>query len=296
MILLTDGDSWTWGCEISSPHMLNIQDPEGLISPNRFKEGYADYHPENDEYRTSRIWPTLLSKSLGMSLVNIAWPARSNDSIIQCTTAWILKYLKDGGNPNDLFVVVGFSSPERKNIILEDTDNKLWFQTFWPAMQGVDIYQTPATKKYFNFYVSHLFLEIEYLERFITQCFNLHLLLKNHNIKHLFFNAFFQYRREFYESFKEQNIHSLLDELSQLNNIAGWSEGTYLFSDRINHLRNMWNFIDDKNFLHKDTFKSFKAIIEEKVSTKDSMNNMHPSPLGHTIFSEYLKPYVEGVM
>ena len=90
-ILFTNGDSWTFGSEIMAPEFLVGQSEIGFGMANRYKKGYHDWQKCNDYYRIPRIWPTFLAKSLGYKNVNIAWPARSNDTIYNTTVDWLLE-------------------------------------------------------------------------------------------------------------------------------------------------------------------------------------------------------------
>lgn len=85
--LITNGDSWTFGSEIAGADNVNEYD---------------------SEYRKSRIWPAYLGDALNIrTVVNIAVPARSNDSILESTISWLLEnYINPCRDTSRLLVVL----------------------------------------------------------------------------------------------------------------------------------------------------------------------------------------------
>lgn len=289
-ILLANGDSWAYGSEIACPEILNIIGPEGYGKPNRYKPGKYDTFAENDYYRIPRIWPTKLAQLLNYEVQNISWPARCNDNIVSSTQRWVFDFINSGGNTDEVFAVIGWSSPERKQLIIDDVD-KLHYQTMWPAQAEDQFYTSDALKKFAPFYKRHLYVEAEYLERFITQVYTLHVFLKMHNIQHIFFNSFYHYDKSFHEPHTDINLQHRLDKMLydyQQGLIGGWHEETFSYTHRISLLKNMWDSVPSSVFMFKDTFRSFKSVIHEFVPHNQCMINMHPSPEGHSLWANYL--------
>ena len=103
-ILLTEGDSWTSG-DIIDPSLEN--ELNGHV--NSIK---------NDNFRLPKVWPSKLGKHLGLKVINQAIAGSSNDGIVRRTVNSVIGLLKEH-NPEDILVVIGFSSPERKDFIIE---------------------------------------------------------------------------------------------------------------------------------------------------------------------------------
>ena len=105
--LVVAGDSWTYGSE--------IRDPKLPTSVN-------DWDEPNDAYRLPRIWPTKLGAHLDAEeVINLSYPAASNDRIVRNLVGWLTQeYLSTGKDTSELFVVVGFTSPERKDFYYRD--------------------------------------------------------------------------------------------------------------------------------------------------------------------------------
>jgi len=290
--LLTNGDSWAFGSEIAGPHMLVPAGEKGEGMTQNFKAGMLDCQPHNDYYRVPRIWSTHLANKLGYKSVNISWPARSNDTIFNSTMGWVMKYLSEGGDPAELVVVVGWSSLERKNILIEGFDDKLHQYTIWPAMIQDEYYKLDVMKRFSKFYIQHLWNEREAITRFVEQNFQLHTYLKSNAIQHVFFNSFYV------PNMPKGKLSPLNDwrpcDLSLVINnwhaepFDGWLDGAWNNRQDINRIRAQWKSIPDDVFLDKLDFRSFKSFIDENVPKPIRMINMHPSPESHEAWANHL--------
>ena len=120
--LVVSGDSWTYGSEIRDP---------------KLPESVKDWDEPNDSYRLPKIWPTKLGNHIGVDdVVNLSYPAASNDRIVRNLVGWLTQeYLAPKRDTSELFVVVGFTSPERKDFYYRNINNKFehfWY-TLWPV-------------------------------------------------------------------------------------------------------------------------------------------------------------------
>lgn len=288
--LLTNGDSWTFGSEIAAPELLAGPGEKGYGMANRFKKGKHDADAENNHYRVPRIWPTMLAHKMGINHKNIAWPARSNDTITATTINWILEnYIKPGKDTSDLIVIIGWSSPERKDVLIEDMDDKVHWYTMWPAMDTDQFYVGDVMKRYFKFYVQHLWLEREYIARYIEQNFTLHTFLESHGIEHYFFNSFYM------PGFSPLPIHKWIDidlaeVITEWKNAKydGWHDPFWTSKEQIEAVLNQWEQVPPEVFLDKKTHRSFKSYIDDHVSDELRMINMHPAPDGHSAWATHL--------
>ena len=100
--MLCDGDSWTSG-DIINPEL----ELAGKEHPNV-------NDPSNDDYRLPKVLPHKLGKLLDVETLNIAMAGSSNDAIVRRTMRKVKELLLDY-KPEDLFVIIGWSSPERKD-------------------------------------------------------------------------------------------------------------------------------------------------------------------------------------
>lgn len=288
--LLTNGDSWTFGSEIACPEILVSPGEKGYGMANRYKKDMHDTFPVNDYYRIPKIWPTQLANQLKLKCENISWPARSNDTIYTSTIGWVLDYFSKGGKSEELYVVIGWSSPERKNVLVEDFDNSLYQFTFWPFQADDDsYYMVESAKKYFKFYVQHLMIEREFLTRYVEQNYMLHTFLQSHGIRHKFFNAFYLWNHDPIPVFNSQDV-DLKNVIKEWDKVLpkGWHEVTWQPHQEIKRVLHMWENIPSSVFLDKDTLRSFKSYIDVAIEKSNRMINMHPSPDSHKAWADRL--------
>jgi len=181
-------------------------------------------------------------------------------------------------------VIIGWSSPERKNVIIED-DGCAYMQTIWPAMQETSYYLTDAIKKYFKFHVMHLWSEVEYIARFIEQNHNLKTFCDLYKINYWCFNAFYETPSTHPSMWNLVNIKNTMDSWDT-KRLGGWADPIVNWENKIEHLKNQWSMIGDR-FIMKD-HGSFKSYIDQNVPEKVRMINWHPSPESHSAWADYL--------
>lgn len=291
--LLVNGDSWTFGSEIMAPEFCVSPGEKGHGMAGIYKDGYEDFHECNDYYRIPRIWPTILGNMMGADVVNLSRPARSNDTIYEDTVHWLLEnYILPSISTDDLTVIIGWSSPERKNIILQETNNDIHRFTLWPGMNDDRYYQTWGAKKLFKFYVTYLWLEQEYIKRYVEQNYNLQNFCKAHGIKYYVFNAFYaQPDLGGPDKWSDLNVLEMIDKWDNL--VDTWADGEYNWNNIKVSLRNQWSQINNRNFINKDAL-SFRSYIHNNVSENVRMNNWHPSPESHDVWAKYLYDWIKN--
>lgn len=295
-VLLANGDSWTFGTEIAAPEFLVAPGETGYGLGKRFKKDCHCHMPYNDYYRIPRIWPSYLGNLLGISeVVNIARPGRSNDTIYDTTIGWILEnYISKNKSTEDLLVVIGWSSPERKNIIINEmVDRKettTWF-TIWPLMTETTYYHSPLVKEFFKFYVLHQWAEQEYLKRYVEQNIQLQNFCELYKIDYYVFNAF--YAQPALSPHQWTDI-SVIDQINKWTNLhAGQGDLVYNWEFIKKTLRHQWNMVSKRAFVNKDhPHGSFRSYIFDNVDVSVRMCNWHPSPESHEAWANYLFKYI----
>ena len=143
---------------------------------------------EQDNYRIEYSWPNQLGKLLNMESVNDGWPGASNDKIFRTSINWISNYISQTKDPSNLFVVIGWSTPERKEI---RTDDGLWFDIL-PLVEPFK--GTPKyLKKLTKLYKIHFFNETADTVRTMLHILSMQSFLQIYEIPYLFFNALHLY-------------------------------------------------------------------------------------------------------
>lgn len=259
--LVVSGDSWTYGSEIRNPAL-----PDSV----------NDWDEQNDSYRLPKIWPTKLGRHLAVEeVINLSYPAASNDRIVRNIVGWLTQeYIFSGKNTDELFVIIGFTSPERKDFYYKDTNNKskhFWF-TLWPMWKHK--YPQDELNRFSELYATYLWNPEEYVHRYLNQVFYLQTLFQKYNIKYLFFQAFYQ-RNDM--------------------NIRQWIDDPYCRHYNGQPDQMIWDLVDPIRFMHKDkevhSFHNYIVSKDKSLGQKECILNMHPSELGHTWWADHVYEY-----
>lgn len=256
--LVVAGDSWTYGSEIRDPSL-----------PDSVK----DWDKENDEYRMARIWPAYLSQRLGINdLVNLSYPAASNDKIIRNVVGWLTQeYLFKNKSTDDLFLIVGFTSPERKDFYYKTEKTGFWF-TVWPMWRHQ--YPQEELNEFSEIYMTYLFNQEESTHRYLHQIFYLQTLLNHYNIKYLFFQAFYQ----------RKDMH-----------IRQWTDDPYARHYNGQPDQMIWNMIDPTKFMYKnqDIHSFHNYILQFETRHNKVIQGQHPNEYGHMLWAENIDKYIK---
>ena len=239
-LILCEGDSWTSG---------------DMISP-KLNTSYVN-DPENDSYRLPKVWPYKLGKLLNTKVLNNAGAGSSNDAIIRRTTNKVLELL-ESNKAEDLFVIVGWSSPERKDFCYKEK----WL-TLYPAQ--LDKRDDEVLNDFTNIYVEHFWDEREYISRFINQNLYLHYFLKYHNVKHYFFESFWEQKNS--DIFVDNDIVDMISK------------------DETNTAK---HFLKIKDEIYKPI--SFRRFIMRNFSLHNEkyFSEHHPTEKSHQLWAEEL--------
>lgn len=277
--LICNGDSWVFGSELVDPEIIKKY-------PSDMHVGNFDHLEENDSYRIPRIFPSKLASMLNADLVNLSWPADDNSSISDRTIDYITKnYLVKGLDTSELFVVIGWSSPERVRFWYKDENLSMRY-IIWPSLEWHD---SPEQKKIWELYVSYLWNKEEYLPRFVDTVLKTQNFFKANNIKYTMFNSFYQGGGSgcSHAIFEDINIDK---ELQSIN----WGYVEQHAGRRISHLYDhcaVWKTVDPVAYYCKDQDKnSFRTFITDRLA--NPLTGWHPSAEGHSIWAEELYRYI----
>jgi len=267
-LILCDGDSWTAG-DIINPELKLINENHANVND-----------PLNDSYRLPKVWPHKLGKLLNIDTLNIAHAGSSNDAIVRRTMRKVKELLLDY-EAKDLFVIIGWSSPERKDFYYTGE----W--DAWETIHPVSNYQPIPDKDidtFYQIYREKFWNEQEYVERYIQQNLLLHYFLKEHNVKHLFFDAFYETRGH-RSMFNSLNIDDVIIS-SGYETESHYALMKYFLKVKKEFSLNdsFRNLLLDKNKVFEYNGKQMNSFKEELFNTKDH----HPSEKGHEIWAKNL--------
>ena len=218
------------------------------------------------------LWPTKLGSLLNVPITNSAKPGSSNDGVVR-TTINDLLLLKRQNRLEGTFVIIGWSSPERKDFFYKGS-----WDTLYPAQLGLEDEDKNRTQLH-KLYVSEYWNKEEYITRHCLNTINLHYFLSQLNVPHLFFNAFY-----------ENNLqHSSPNTIDFIKDFKEDISKTYLEYIEINNIIEEYLDIQSNYFYPKSFFKHIIDTVEEGTYKKEEVfNDYHPSELGHELWATNL--------
>lgn len=271
-LLYANGDSWTAG---------DIVDPE--LFGNQLQHSM---HPDNAQYRYPRVWPHKLGKMLNVETINNSHSGASNDRIVRTTINDITKLVKLY-NPHDMFVLIGWSSPERKDFFYRkpEAGHGVWDCLYPAELKHWKDEADPIRNNFYKNYVLGYWHEEEYITRHIMNVLFVHNFLKNLGIKHLFFDCFYEKK----EAVLDNNRHQLYDQPILKTYIEKFASTTPLKALEFYELENTIEHyleIYEKVYI-KETFVEYLKALRIK-EPKHNYLDFHPTELGHEKWAEYL--------
>ena len=279
--LITNGDSWVFGSEIVDPAIASRY-------PSTVHVGNYDHLPENDSYRLPRIFSTKLAERFAADSINLSWPADDNQSICNRTMEYIsTNYISKGISTDDIFVIVGWSSPERARFWYRDAERS-GKHIIWPSLEWHD---TPAQQRFWELYVSYFWNAEEYIPRYVDTVLRFQNFCLAHGIKYLMFNAFYQGQG----SGCSHPLGQDLDVAAELRTLA--ADGYDYSVNGVRHpgvsaqYQNIWSTVDPVRYYCKDQQQnSFRTFISERLT--EPLSGWHPSESGHELWADELYRYI----
>lgn len=285
--IICDGDSWVFGCEIVDP-VIEAKYKAGT------HPGVFDFEPANDAYRRPRIFSTHLGKLLNCKVTNLSWPADDNNSILRRTMEYISsEYIAQGRSTDKLFVMIGWSSPERNSFWYKDDKISQPFR-LWPQVAHFD---AKPQKKFWELYVQHLWNPEEYMTRYVFTVLQFQNFCRANNISWMCWNSFYQVPAKNPDEWYDLDVKQELEQLTHL--ISGYqyqtNEDYVTRGSRMNEYVNLWNTVDPVRFYRKDQPKStFKSYIEQpELGIEKVLCGWHPSPESHEAWAHELVRYIK---
>lgn len=283
--IICDGDSWVFGSEIVNPEIV-ANYPKGTYS------GEFDYYQNNDSYRVPRIFPTFLSKKLNAKVTNLAYPADDNGTILNRTITYITnEYIAKGKSTDDLFVMVGWSSPERNVFFYKDVEKDFSIRfRLWPQIKHFD---SKEQEEFWKIYVEYLWNPEEYMPRYVMNVVQFQNFCKAHNIKWMCFNSFYQTPNKNITEWNDLNVRSELQNLSAGD--SAYHTSTDADDIRRSHqftYTNLWDTIDPIRFYKKDEKNNTFYSFIKKSNLKTPLIGWHPSPESHELWAKELVRYI----
>lgn len=270
------GDSWTWGAELFPPDKQN---------PLTINKNELYFTPEYTQYRESNKYSKLLSDKLNVTeVVDLSMQSISNDAIHRKLVEYLATegYLS-GRDTSDLFVSIGWTSPERTEFYYKEKWGENNYLEVGPWSLNMDHYTqcNQDVKTFLRLYCENFWEPGGFLHRYILTLYQTQLLLKTHNIKYVMHQAFYH--------------HFLPPEMPQT-----WDDKKY--KKKFDHItdgdKRLWSLLDEKRFMYLNnpetgTFHHF-IINKAGGNAKSVLEGWHPNSLGHRIWADEMYSYINS--
>jgi hypothetical protein len=189
MRLIGCGDSWCWGAELVDPNEEPV--PIMKLPGGGFER---QLKPINIAYRLKHRYLNLFADRIGVTeIVDLSKPSRSNDAIVRTLIEFLVNEgYTTGRDTSDLFITIGWSSPERREFYYK----KQWGSDNWMEFGPWSMDQDHGDKdidKFMRLYFDNFWNEGEFLHRWIQQVWQTELMLKSLNIKYVMHQAFYHH-------------------------------------------------------------------------------------------------------
>ena len=235
-----------------------------------------------------------LAKHLNVPVTNLSWPADDNGTILRRTINYISqKYLANNLPTDQLFVIIGWTSPERNSFWYKDHELSHLFR-LWPQVKHFD---AVAQEKFWELYVAYLWNAEEYIPRYVLNVLQLQSFCNDNNIKWMCFNSFYQTPNANPNDWQDLSVK---DEVKKLK----YKLGGHQYHQTSNPLQRkhhsndysaLWASIDPIRFYKKDQpNNTFKSYIEDPTNNvSQPLTGWHPSPEGHEAWAKELTRYIK---
>jgi len=140
---------------------------------------------------TSSSFPAQIARHFGLDLNNIAYGGSSNCRILRTTLLWVTDYLRKGGAPEKLFVLIGWTAPDRREVGLAEEEDAGDPNLFWRFIhihhQFADA--TPDLIQLRKLIIRSFWCDRESMTRMLLAITSLQGVLAGHGIRYCFLHT-----------------------------------------------------------------------------------------------------------
>jgi hypothetical protein len=229
--------------------------------------------PTNIAYRLKHRYLNLFADRIGATeIVDLSKPSRSNDAIVRILIEFLVNEgYNTGRDTSDLFITIGWSSPERREFYYKNqwgSDN--WIE-FGPWSMDQD-HGDKDIDKFMRLYFDNFWNEGEFLHRWIQQVWQTELMLKSLNIKYVMHQAFYHHHTQMINQWDDKKYKEKFTTITQADKL-------------------LWDSIDSIKFIHKNHPELGTMHHYMLSQSKDVFEVFHPNANGHSIWAEYMHKY-----
>ena len=287
-LILCDGDSWTAG---------------DMINPELKTSWVND--PVNDSYRLPKVWPHMLGKLSNTEVLNISHAGSSNDGIVRRTLDNVNHYLEQGNDPEELFVIIGWSSPERRDFYYRNPQDKFHchWETLYPNQLEQSFEHDKDLKGFYQKYIINFWNPEEYITRYIQQILFMHYFLLSNNIKHKFFNAFYEEIEGDETPFEKAKRGVQIGMFNDRDLMSDLTSHRTIHKSTIKQFSKVYNkiFITEsfRNYLRQisNDDKFLDSIRNNQIEKEHfELDGHHPNHKGHKLWSKVVFEHIKDML
>lgn len=263
------GDSWAWGYELVDPSVESEPVAMKLASSLTLKmktfENMDPWNthlkPGNLEYRLEKRYGKILASKLGIDeVVDLSLPGASNQYIERKLMVYLAEegYLDGTKDRSEIFVSIGWTSPERREFMQKNGDlvhYGPWFGKYKYGDNPID--------EFIRLYITYFNHDKESALRYFIMVLKMQSLLKSLGIKFMMHQAFYDgmhWR-------KCEDVHAKTKTMKNLTEAE----------------LKIWDSIDDLTFINKNmTAAHFLRGQKGNYFYKE-----HPNERGHALLADF---------
>lgn len=271
MKVIACGDSWAFGAELVDPTKEPFWDKEN-------GQHHLHFIPHHMEYRLkNRYIQVFADKIKDSEVIDLSYCSISNDAIMRILVDWLEEEgYTSGRDTSDLFVSIGWTSPERTEFYHKERwGNNNWLP-FGPWSMDQD-HGDPQINQFMKIYYDKFCNEGEYMYRWILQLWQIELLLKKLHIKYLMHQSFYHHYNKMIDRWNDKEY------LVHYNNVVTKAD------------KMRWKNIDPIRFMHKDDPDRGTAhnymLNAVNGDARKVFAIIHPNVYGHKIWGEHMYEY-----
>lgn len=264
--LVACGDSWCWGAELVDPAVEPV--PIMNLPGGGFER---QSKPENVAYRLKHRYINVLAEHAGITDVeDLSIPSLSNDAILRRLIQWLFANGYNSRNTENLFVSIGWTSPERTEHYYKERwgdDNYAPYGP-WSLEQQ---FENKDLHTFYNLYFDLFGSPQGFVNKYIQTVYLTEMLLKSMNIKYIMHQAFYHHHEQMIKDWKDNDYKK--DNMDLDTSYSA-----------------IWDSIDARYFVNKNhpELSTAHHVMVHKGGIDNVFEVFHPNANGHKIWGDYL--------
>lgn len=282
--LIGFGDSWCWGAELVDP----VEELVPIMHSGDADGGFQrQFKPINEAFRLTYRYLNQLANHMGIpadKVEDYSQPSYSNDAIYKSVLEWIVDNdFKPGEVHDDIFVTIGWTSPERAEFFL-GLNNRFVGDNGWMEYGPWSLnefnnpnHENPQAAKlhqFFNLYFELFGDQLGGLQRYIRTVWATEQLLTHYGINYVMHQAFYECTSMVFNTWENVKQREEFDDL--LTDVD----------------KQIWNRVNEQRFINKNTEPYTAHSLIKRECGDAGFICHHPSADGHVAWAKHMYKYI----